>query len=141
MSPRDNLTIHGIEADTSLLGWALTFPNVGWILTLRKLGDIFHVNGFHIWNFVMTILMFTTWLILFVLTAIAFWEGKIFISRPEDVIRDQYGFTRIPPKHDLEMAMAGSDVRETRTDMRQMSIAHPDGHQMVEVHLETTTRA
>ena len=37
----------------------------------------------------MTIIMFVTWLVLFVLTALAFWEGKIFKSAPEDVVRDK----------------------------------------------------
>lgn len=65
---------------------------VGWILTIRKLGDIFNVNGFRIWNYVMTIVMCITWLVLFVLTAVAFWEGKIFNSNSEDVLRDMYVF-------------------------------------------------
>ncbi|KAI0812459.1 voltage-dependent anion channel-domain-containing protein [Irpex lacteus] len=68
--------------------WSLTFPNVGWILATAKIGDTFNIEGFHIWNLVMTVLMCATWGVLFILTAIAFWEGKIFNSRPEDVIRD-----------------------------------------------------
>ena len=63
---------------------------VGWILTLRKLGDIFSISGFHTWNLVMTVLMVSTWVILFILTALAFWEGKIFISSSEAVIQDSY---------------------------------------------------
>ncbi|KAI0093302.1 voltage-dependent anion channel-domain-containing protein [Irpex rosettiformis] len=70
--------------------WSLTFPNVGWILAISKIGDTFNIQGFYIWSLVMTIIMCATWIVLFVLTAVAFWEGKIFNSKPEDVIRDMY---------------------------------------------------
>ena len=63
---------------------------VGWILTLRKLGDIFNVSGFHTWNLVMTIVMVVTWFVLFGFTVVAFWKGKIFISPAEAVIRDSF---------------------------------------------------
>ncbi|CAA7261553.1 unnamed protein product [Cyclocybe aegerita] len=68
--------------------WALTFPNVGWIVTLRLLGDIFHIHGFHIIHVIMCIVMFTTWAILFILTVVAFVKGSIFSSNPEDVVKD-----------------------------------------------------
>ncbi len=61
---------------------------VGWILTLRKLGQIFQMSFFNVWNTVMTIIMCITWIVLFVLTCVAFWEGKIFISANEDTIQD-----------------------------------------------------
>lgn len=84
---------------------------VGWILTLRKLGDIFGVPGFHTWNLVMTVLMCATWVVLFVLTALAFWEGKIFRSPPEDVLRDtlhlRFAEKTRTHERDLEKGEAG----------------------------------
>ena len=61
---------------------------VGWISTVRLLGDTFEIEGFYIWHMVMAILMCTVWVILFVLTALAFWKGKIFMAKDEDVIKD-----------------------------------------------------
>ncbi|KAA1475536.1 hypothetical protein DENSPDRAFT_783604 [Dentipellis sp. KUC8613] len=68
--------------------WALTFPNVGWISTLRVLGDVLQIRAFYILHLIMAILMCITWLVLFCLTAVAFWRGKIFLAQDEDVIRD-----------------------------------------------------
>lgn len=68
--------------------WALTFPNVGWISALRLLGDIFHLEGFYVAHLFFVVLMCTTWAILAVLTAMAFWRGKILFAAPEDVLRD-----------------------------------------------------
>ena len=42
----------------------------------------------------MTIIMCATWLVLFALTAFAFWKGKIFISSPEAILRDQLQLTK-----------------------------------------------
>jgi len=36
----------------------------------------------------MTTTVFITWLVLIVLTGVAFWKGKIFISKEEDVLKD-----------------------------------------------------
>lgn len=94
-------------------GWALTFPNgeqlkrslshfsylmrqffsVGWIATLRVLGDIFDIKGFFIVHLIFAILMCLTWTILFVLTVMAFWKGLIFRSKEEDVLNDSV----VPP--------------------------------------------
>ncbi|KAF7422308.1 hypothetical protein PC9H_010464 [Pleurotus ostreatus] len=68
--------------------WALTFPNVGWIATMRLFGDIFKVRGFYVTHAIMAVLICLAWLILFVLTLIAFWRGLIFHSKDEDVIKD-----------------------------------------------------
>lgn len=68
--------------------WALTFPNVGWISTLRVLGDIFDIPGFYSVHLIMTILMVVTWVILFVLTIVAFSKGLILMSPDEDVAKD-----------------------------------------------------
>jgi hypothetical protein len=71
------------------VGWALTFPNVGWISTLRVLGDALHIPGFYAVHAVMAVLMCMVWVVLFGLTAIAFWKGKIFLADEEDVLRDE----------------------------------------------------
>jgi tellurite resistance protein TehA-like permease len=71
------------------LGWALTFPNVGWISTLRVLGDTLQIPGFFVLHTIMAILMCTVWVVLFGLTAVAFWKGKIFLAAEEDVLRDE----------------------------------------------------
>ncbi|KAI0700919.1 voltage-dependent anion channel-domain-containing protein [Cytidiella melzeri] len=108
--------------------WALTFPNgtpnliyssgsspalnivlhitVGWILAISQIGNIFNIEGFHIWNLVMTIVMGVTWLVLVVLTVVAFWEGKIFNSQPEDVIRDMYDLHELVKVKDIERRLS-----------------------------------
>ncbi|KAF9450552.1 hypothetical protein P691DRAFT_700995 [Macrolepiota fuliginosa MF-IS2] len=70
--------------------WALTFPNVGWIATIRELADIFNLPGFHVLHIIMAVLMCITWVVLFVLTVVAFFQGHIFKSMPEDVIKDSF---------------------------------------------------
>ena len=70
------------------IGWALTFPNVGWISTVKVLAEIFHLEGFFVWHLVMATFIVGTWIILAFLTAMAFWKGKIFLANPEDVIKD-----------------------------------------------------
>lgn len=37
---------------------------------------------------VMAVLMCTVWVVLFSLTVLAFWKGKIFYARDEDVLKD-----------------------------------------------------
>ncbi|KAG9098484.1 hypothetical protein FS749_003713 [Ceratobasidium sp. UAMH 11750] len=68
--------------------WALTFPNVGWINTVSALRGIFGIEGFKEWHLVMTVMVVVTWVILFCLTAAAFWRGKIFMSKDEDIYAD-----------------------------------------------------
>ncbi|THG96018.1 hypothetical protein EW026_g5735 [Hermanssonia centrifuga] len=60
----------------------------GWISTIRVLGDIFDLQGFFVWHLIMSILMCTVWVVLFALTAVAFWKGKIFLAKDEDVLKD-----------------------------------------------------
>ncbi|KAF8473685.1 hypothetical protein DFH94DRAFT_763654 [Russula ochroleuca] len=38
--------------------WALTFPNVGWISTLRVLGDTLQIPGFFVLHTIMAVLMY-----------------------------------------------------------------------------------
>jgi len=75
---------------SEILGcWALTFPNVGWISSLRVLGDALQIPGFFAVHAVMAVLMCMVWAVLFGLTAIAFWKGKIFLADEADVLRDE----------------------------------------------------
>ncbi|KAH9166888.1 voltage-dependent anion channel-domain-containing protein [Lactarius sanguifluus] len=75
---------------SEILGcWALTFPNVGWITTLRVLGDALDIPGFFVVHTVMAVLMCIVWLVLFSLTILAFWKGKIFLAAETDVLRDE----------------------------------------------------
>ena len=71
------------------VGWALTFPNVGWISCLRILGDTLQIPGFFVLHTIMAILMCTVWVVLFGLTAVAFWKGEIFLAAEADVLKDQ----------------------------------------------------
>ncbi|KAH8822598.1 voltage-dependent anion channel-domain-containing protein [Flagelloscypha sp. PMI_526] len=68
--------------------WALTFPNVGWINTIKVMGDIFNIQGFYTIHLIMTVLMCMTWIMLMILTGIAFSKGLIFFAKEEDVIVD-----------------------------------------------------
>lgn len=61
---------------------------VGWIATIRVLGDIFNLEGFFVWHLIMAVAMCTVWIILFTLTALAFWKGKIFLAKDEEVLQD-----------------------------------------------------
>lgn len=90
---------------------------VGWILCIRKIGDIFDIQGFRVWNLVMTILLCCVWLVLFGLTVVAFWEGKIFNSTAEDVIRDMYDLSEKHIVQDLERRLSAmeSSMRRVAT--------------------------
>ncbi|THG98785.1 hypothetical protein EW026_g3460 [Hermanssonia centrifuga] len=93
--------------------WSLTFPNVGWIVTSRKLGDVFQTNFFDVWNTVMTIAMCITWIVLFALTFVAFWEGKIFISPKEDTARDVRHWRVRRHAEDVELGYHTHDTEQT----------------------------
>ncbi|KAI0057260.1 hypothetical protein BV25DRAFT_1920355 [Artomyces pyxidatus] len=69
--------------------WALTFPNVGWISTLRALGDALDIPAFYVLHEIMATILCLTWLVLFALTLYAFYRGEIFFAKPEDVLRDE----------------------------------------------------
>ena len=85
--------VHAADTDfvpfCVFVGWALTFPNVGWISTLRVLGDALQIPGFFVLHTMMAVLMCTVWVVLFGLTAVAFWKGKIFLADEADVLRDE----------------------------------------------------
>ena len=67
------------------------FIAVGWVSTIRVLGDVFEIQGFFTWHLIMTIIICTVWVVLFVLTIAAFIKGKIFLAKPEEVIKDTVG--------------------------------------------------
>ncbi|KAI9460729.1 voltage-dependent anion channel [Russula earlei] len=74
---------------SEILGcWALTFPNVGWISCLRVLGDDLGIHFFFVLHAIMVVVMCALWAVLIVLTALAFWRGKIFLAAEADVLRD-----------------------------------------------------
>ena len=62
---------------------------MGWISSLRVLGDTLQIPGFFVLHTIMAILMCTVWVVLFGLTAVAFWKGEIFLAAEEDVLRDE----------------------------------------------------
>ena len=64
------------------------FPNVGFISVIRVLADIFDLPGFIVWHTIMVVFICITWAVLFFLTLMAFWRGKIFFATPEDVLKD-----------------------------------------------------
>ncbi|KAF9779134.1 voltage-dependent anion channel [Thelephora terrestris] len=64
------------------------FPNVGFISVIRVLADIFDLPGFIVWHSIMVVFICITWAILFFLTLMAFWRGKIFFANPRDVLND-----------------------------------------------------
>ncbi|KAF9561760.1 hypothetical protein CPC08DRAFT_707120 [Agrocybe pediades] len=92
-----------IKLSEILSCWALTFPNVGWIVTIRLLGDIFNIRGFYILHIIMTIWMIVTWGILFVLTIFAFATGRILKSGHEEVIKDTAVFLARRKDHHREL--------------------------------------
>lgn len=92
--------------------------SVGWILCLRAFADIFNIEGFKIWHLVMTVIMCTTWVVLFALTAVAFWKRKIFISPPEAILRDQLGVKTVS---DVEKGPATDDEEHALGEERTMT--------------------
>ena len=61
------------------------------IASIRALADIFDLKGFYVWHVVMVSLLCVTWLVLFILTLVAFWRGEILMAKPEDVVIDRMG--------------------------------------------------
>ncbi|TCD62929.1 hypothetical protein EIP91_006227 [Steccherinum ochraceum] len=122
---------------SEILGcWALTFPNVGWILTMRKFGDIFDLPFFTICSFIMSVFMCIAWLILFGLTVLALWKGKIFTATHEEALRDARGSKR----PDLELAlMANSQIGVHNATTRECTST--DGERAGEVSPTLSTAA
>ncbi|KAH9987770.1 hypothetical protein BJV74DRAFT_925957 [Russula compacta] len=70
--------------------WALMFQNVGWISSLRVLGDTLQIPAFFVFaHYHDGHDVCLAWAVLFGLTALAFWKGKIFLAAEEDVLRDK----------------------------------------------------
>ncbi|CAH7671501.1 voltage-dependent anion channel [Phakopsora pachyrhizi] len=68
--------------------WATTFPNIGLILSLRFLGDTFKSDLILAFQTVLTIMVFTVYLIVFVLTIMAVWKGLVLVSDDKAVYLD-----------------------------------------------------
>ena len=69
-------------------GWALTFPNVGWIGCLGALADALNVPGLRTVQIIFVVVLAIVWTILAVLTVLAFCRGLIFYDKADDVIAD-----------------------------------------------------
>ena len=95
-------------------GWALTFPNVGFIATIRVLADIFDLQSFYVWHIIMVVLICITWLVLFFLTMMAFWRGKILMAKPEDVVIDSMSPKEIQEMEKMSMRSETPDEERGR---------------------------
>ena len=73
---------------TRSLGWALTFPNVGWIGSLGALADALGVRWLRVVQTVCALMLVGVWTVLAVLTVVAFWRGLILKSHEESVLAD-----------------------------------------------------
>lgn len=69
-------------------GWALTFPNVGWIGSLGALADALKIPGLRTVQVVCVIIIAGLWLVLATLTVVAFWRGLILRSQSDAVLAD-----------------------------------------------------
>ena len=96
---------------------------VGWIATTRVLGDIFELQGFYSLHLIMAVLMCGTWLVLFVLTFMAFWRGLIFKSKPEDVIKDT-----MPEVIDEEKTVGSVELDEKQRPRSSFGMDMPPVH-------------
>lgn len=84
---------------------------MGWISTLRALGDVLQIEFFFTLHAIFAFLMLVIWGILIVLTGIAIFKGVILRSKPEDVIRDTRGFVTIEEeKNDYSNSHSHSHV-------------------------------
>ena len=63
----------------------------------------------------MTIVMCLTWVVLFGLTLVAFYKGKIFISAPKDVLRDMVGVKDVD---DVEREEDEKDADKSRVTVQ-----------------------
>ncbi|TCD62836.1 hypothetical protein EIP91_006349 [Steccherinum ochraceum] len=106
--------------------WALTFPNVGWISTIRVLGDIFELKGFFIWHLIMAVVMCTLWVVLFSLTLWAFFKGKIFYAKDEDILQDIVNVELRPgsPESVHGDEEKGKGVERERDEMNGLGFHH-----------------
>ena len=69
-------------------GWALTFPNVGWIGSLGALSDALKIPGLRTVQVVCVVVIAGLWLVLATLTLVAFWRGLILRSQCDAVLAD-----------------------------------------------------
>ena len=66
---------------------------MGWISCLRVLGDALQIPGFFALHAIMAVAMCMVWIVLFSLTVLAFYKGKIFLAAEADVLRDEKRMT------------------------------------------------
>lgn len=110
-----------------------SFITVGWIATTRALGDIFELQGFYSLHLIMAVLMCGTWLILFVLTILAFWRGLIFKSKPEDVLKDSMSAKIVDEEEKIGMDFdeKGKQRDSFESDMTPIDINGPQAPPLV----------
>ena len=82
---------------------------MGFISVIRILADIFDLPGFIVWHTTMVVFICITWTVLFFLTLMAFWRGKILFAKPEDVLQDV-------PASKLQSFTSGADDEEKTLD-------------------------
>lgn len=80
--------------------WATTFPNIGLILSLRFLGDTFKSQVFHVFQTLLTIMVFSVYIIVLCLTILAVYKGLVLMSDDKAVYLDNLGIT--DEKTDIE---------------------------------------
>ena len=85
---------------------------MGFISVIRVLADIFDLPGFIVWHSIMVVFICVTWTVLFFLTLMAFWRGKIFLANPEDVLKDV-------PASKMQSFLDGVDDEEKNLEGRQ----------------------
>lgn len=88
------------------------FSVVGWISTLRALGDALNIEAFYTLHLIFVCIMCATWLVLAVFTAVAFWKGEIFLAKDEDVAKDKmWESERRRPSESSETTMYGDNYQ------------------------------
>jgi hypothetical protein len=79
------------DAQNEILGcWALTFPNVGFIVTFKALGDVFQSQVFWTAHAVFTFTLLAVFIVLFTLTVYAIIKGEILIAKEKDLWGDMH---------------------------------------------------
>lgn len=99
----DGIWINTTNIDKNLneiLGcWATTFPNVGLILSLKALGEVFEAKAFFVVQDILSGLVFVAYLTVLILTMIAIYKGLVFTSQDQEIYIDEMNMVH---GHDLE---------------------------------------
>jgi hypothetical protein len=74
---------------------------VGWIACLRLFGDIFEIPQLYVLHAISTSIVCITWVVLFILTVVAYHRGRILYAKDVDVWRDSIGEITPSPSTDI----------------------------------------